>query len=332
MSRYLVVITDYDYPDVDREKAILARIGAEVRAHNHKDENEVIRITRGADAVINQYAPITRRVVEHLSDSCVAIGQYGIGVDTIDVKAATEKGIAVVNVPSYCEHEVAEHALALLLTLARKLPPYDEEVRRLGWDWKTQVPIHRLSGQTLGLVGFGKIARRLVEKVKGFSFQVIAFDPFVEETTMNNLGVWKVALEKLLSDSDFVSIHVPLADGTRNLLSDKELSLMKKEAILINTSRGPVIDQDALCRALSEGKIAAAGLDVFDEEPPGASRSGETLLGLKNVCLTPHVAWYSEESIVDLREKLATDVARVLRGKRPEGFVNPEVKPLSPLQ
>lgn len=329
MSEYLVVITDYDYPDVDTEKMILAEIGAEIRDYQCKDENEVIQVAREANAVINQYALITRRVIEHLSDSCVAIGQYGIGVDTIDVQAATDKGIVVVNVPSYCEDEVAEHALALLLALARKLPSYDGEVRSLGWDWKTQTPIHRLRNRTLGLVGFGRIARKLVEKAHGLSFQVVAFDPFVEESVMKNVGVQKVGLEELLRESDFISIHVPLTDGTRNLLSEKEFSLMKKEAIVINVSRGPVVDQDALFRALSQERIAAAGLDVFYEEPPRASYSGEALLRLKNVCLTPHVAWYSEESIIELRKKLATDIARVLQGKRPEGFVNKEVKPVS---
>lgn len=326
MSRKLVAITDYDYPDVNAETAILEEAGAEVRAYSCKDENEVIEVVGEAHAVINQYAPITRRVIDHLSDSCVAIGQYGIGVDTIDVQAATEKGIVVVNVPSYCEDEVAEHALALLLTLARKLPFYDVEVRRLGWDWKAQAPIHRLRGRTLGLIGFGKIARTLLAKAQGFSFQVMAFDPYIEEEVMTEMGVRKVGLETLLSNSDFISIHVPLTDGTRHLLSDNQFKLMKKDAVIVNVSRGAVVDQDALYRALSKGKIAAAGLDVFYEEPPRAAHSGRALLDLKNVCLTPHVAWYSEESIVELREKLAMDIARVLQGKRPEGFVNPEVK------
>lgn len=327
MSKYSVVITDHDYADVDIEKRILERIGAKVRVYNSKNEEDVIRVTKNANAVINQYAPITHNVIERLTDSCVAVGQYGIGVDTIDVEAATAKGLVVINVPSYCEDEVAEHALALLLTLARKLLLYNDEVRHLGWDWKTQRPIHRLRGQTLGLLGFGHIAQKVVEKARGFAFKVIAFDPFVEGSVMRRRGVQKVTLEQVFSESDFVSIHVALTDKTRGLVSKNEFALLKKGAVIVNVSRGPVIDQDALYRALSEGKIAAAGLDVLHDEPVTARYSGKAILKAKNVCLTPHMAWYSEESIIELREKLAMDIARVLQGKRPTGFVNPEVNP-----
>jgi D-3-phosphoglycerate dehydrogenase len=326
----LVVVTDCDFEDVDIERKILERVNAELRSYNCEDENDVIEIVDEADAVINQYAPITRRVIECLSDSCVAIGQYGIGVDTIDVAAATEKGIVVVNVPSYCEDEVAEHALALLLTLARKLPSYDLEVRRLGWDWKTQAPIHRLSNRTLGLIGFGRIARRLAAKTQGLSLELVAFDPYVKEAVMASMGVRKVDLETLLRSSDLVSVHVPLTEETQNLLSDREFRLMKRDAIIVNVSRGPVIDQDALYEALCQRRLGAAGLDVLYEEPPRAEHSGKGLLDIENVCLTPHVAWYSEESVVELRKKLAGDIARVLQGKDPEGFVNPEVR-LHPL-
>ncbi len=327
MSKKTVVITDYDFPDVETERAILEEVGAKVEAYHCKEEKDVLKIVRQADVVINQYALINRTVISHLGKSCIAIGQYGIGVDTIDVQAATDQGIVVVNVPSYCEDEVAEHALALLLTLARKLPLYDAEVRRGAWDWTTQAPIHRVDRRTLGLVGFGKIARRLAEKVKGLSLVILAFDPFVSEATMQEMGVRKVSLEELLRQSDFISIHAPLTDATRNLISEPQFQLMKEGAILVNVSRGAVLDQDALYRALSERRILAAGLDVFYEEPPRAPHSGDALLKLDNVCLTPHVAWYSEESIIGLREKLARDIAGILQGKKPHGFVNPSVKP-----
>lgn len=326
MGKYQVVITDYDYPDVEMEKKILAKIGAEVLAYHALEETEVIKLVQNADVVINQYAPINKKVIDHLPERCVAIGQYGIGVDTIDVRAATERGIVVINVPSYCEEEVAEHALALLFNLVRKITSYDSEVRRGEWDWKTQAPIHRISGRTLGLIGFGKIARKLASKVRGLSLKVISFDPFVEEGVMKRKGVRKVSLEELLHESDFISVHAPLTEETRHLLSAEEFKKMKREAILINVSRGAVIDQDALFHALSNGVIASAGLDVFHEEPPRESYSGKFLLGLKNVCVTPHVAWYSEQSIIELRTKLATDIAHVLQGKRPFGFVNPQVK------
>ena len=327
MNKKLVVITDYDYPDVETERAILQEMGAEVQAYHYTDEADVLKIVGSADAVINQYAPIGRNVIEHLSERCVAIGQYGIGVDTIDVVAATEAGIVVVNVPSYCEDEVAEHALALLLTLARRLPLYDAEVRRGGWDWTTQAPIRRVRGRTLGLVGFGKIARALVEKVRGLSLEIVAFDPLVREAEMKEVGVRKTSLEDLLRQSDFVSIHVPLVDSTRDLISAPQFQLMKRHAILINESRGAVVDQDALYEVLSERKILAAGLDVLYDEPPRRAHSGEALVKLDNVCLTPHVAWYSEESIVGLREKLARDIGGILKGYKPHGFVNPGVKP-----
>jgi len=320
-----VVITDFEYPDVSIEKRILEEAGAKVNAHQCRTEEDVIRVVAQANAVINQYAPLSRRVIESLDPTCVALGQYGIGVDTIDVAAATERGIVVINVPSYCEDEVAEHALAMLLALARRLPFYDREMRRSLWDYHTQAPIRRIAGQTLGLVGFGKIARKLREKVHGLSLKVVAHDPFVDAQSMKDLEVEPVDLEELLHSADFISVHVPLSEQTRHLLGEKELNLMKSDAVIVNVSRGPVIDQDALARILAGGGIRAAGLDVFCEEPIGEKHSGRALLNLENVCLSPHVAWYSEESIVELREKLAHDVARVLRGKKPQGFVNPEV-------
>ncbi len=326
MYKYLVVVTDYDYPDLNIERKILSRINAEMKEYQCLEENDVIRCVKKANVIINQYAPITRKVIDSLDDTCYAIGQYGIGVDTIDVKAATEKGIVVINVPSYCEDEVAEHVLAMLMALARKILSYNNDVKHSIWDWKTQVPIYKLSNKTLGLIGFGKIAKKLVEKVKGFSFHIIAYDPYIDVSIMNKLGVRKVSLERLLIDSDFISIHVLLVEETKNLLSDEEFLLMKREAIIINASRGPVIDQEALYRALSSGKIAAAGLDVLYNEPPTDIHCGKKLFSLNNICLTPHVAWYSEESTIDLRTKLSMDIVRVLQGIKPEGFVNPNVK------
>jgi D-3-phosphoglycerate dehydrogenase len=327
MSGRRVVITDYDFPDVAVERAILEGVGVEVLAYHCQGAEDVLKVVGDADVVINQYAPITRNVIMHLGKSCVALGQYGIGVDTIDVQAATEQGIVVINVPSYCEEEVAEHALALLLALARRLLRYDAEVRSGTWDWTTQAPIHRMAGRTLGLVGFGKIARKLAEKVQGLSLVIVSYDPLVPAAAMQEMGVRKVSLEELLRQSDFISIHVPLTEATRNLIAEPQFRLMKEDALLVNVSRGAVLDQDALYRALSERRILAAGLDVLTEEPPRAPHHGEALLSLDNTCLTPHVAWYSEESILLLRERLARDVAGILEGKKPNGFVNQSVKP-----
>lgn len=324
-TKWNVVITDFEYPDIEIERSIIEPAGAVVHGYQCKDVNDVIAVVSQAHVVINQYAPITRRVIEHLPPFCKAIAQYGIGVDTIDVPAATERGIMVINVPSYCEDEVAEHALAMMLALARRLPFYDREVRRGVWDYTTQAPIRRLVGQTLGLIGFGKIARKVAQKASGLGLSIISYDPFIAPEIMQKFGVKAVSLDELLRTSDFVSIHVPLQAQTRHLLGERELRLMKKSAVLVNTSRGAIIDQEALYHALKDGTIRAAGLDVFYEEPPSDRFSGSDLLRLENVLLSPHVAWYSEESIVALRTQLAQDVVRVLMGKKPKGLVNSEV-------
>ncbi|MDD5264719.1 MAG: C-terminal binding protein [Candidatus Bipolaricaulis sp.] len=322
MNRWKVVITDYEYGNVDIERATLERAGATVEDHQCKTAADVVAVASDADVVINQYAPITREVIEHLSPTCRAIAQYGIGVDTIDVDAATEHGIIVINVPSYCEDDVAEHALALLLSLARRVTFYDREVRKLLWDYSTQAPITRLRGQTLGLVGFGKIARKVAEKASGFSFRTVVYDPLVDREVVHRAGAESVSLSELVRRADFISIHVPLNAHTRHLIGEAELRLMKPTAVLVNVSRGAVVDQDALVRALAERRIRAAGLDVFRDEPPGKAPGDDHLLRLENTIFTPHVGWYSEQSIVDLRQQLADDVVRVLGGKDPEGFVN----------
>lgn len=324
-TRWSVVITDFEYPDIEIERSIIEPAGAVVRGYHCRDADDVIAVSSQAHVVINQYAPITRRVIEHLPPFCKAIAQYGIGVDTIDVSAATERGIMVINVPSYCEDEVAEHALAMILALARRLPFYDRDVRRGCWDYTTQAPIRRLAGQTLGLIGFGKIARKVAQKASGLALSIISYDPFVAPEIMERFGVSAVSLDELLRTSDFVSIHVPLEAQTRHLLGEKELRLLKPSAVLINVARGPVLDQQALHRLLVEGRIRAAGLDVLEEEPPQEGDESHSLLEVSNAVFSPHVAWYSEESVDKLRRHLATDVVRALRGERPDGLVNPEV-------
>jgi len=326
MSKWNVVITDYEYPDVEIEREILESAGATVHDYQCRTIEDVIEAVGDADVVINQYALITREVIESLGRSCVAIGQYGIGVDTIDVAAATEHGIMVINVPSYCEDEVAEHAIAMMLSLARRIPFYDRDIRQSIWDYTVEAPIQRVRNRTLGLIGFGRIARKVAEKVRGFSLQLLAFDPLVDPDVMREAEVHPVPLDELLENSDFVSVHVPLNAQTRHLLGEKQLRQLKPTAVLVNVSRGQVVDQKALYRCLADHKIRAAGLDVFYEEPPTEKHHGRDLLSLNNAVFSPHVAWYSEESIVDLRRKLASDVARVLQGLAPEGLVNAEVR------
>ena len=318
---WTVVVTDFNYPDLTIEEQELSQWGARVVPAQCATPEEVLAAGRDADALISQYAPITGEVVHGLT-RCRAIGRYGIGVDNIDVQAATERGIAVVNVPSYCEDEVSDHALAMLLSWARKIPHYTEEIRRGTWDWKTGRPIHRLRGQVLGLLGFGKIARLLARKAQALGFRVIAHDPYLPEEVFSQAGVEQVEFDELLSRSDFLSVHVPLTEGTRHLINGEALAKMKPTACLINTSRGPVVDEEALIRALKSGGIAGACLDVTDPEPPNPENP---LLKMSQVLLSPHVAWYSEESQIELRRKIAADIGRALNGLRPVGLVNQEL-------
>jgi D-3-phosphoglycerate dehydrogenase len=319
---WIVVVTDFNYPNLSIEEGELARWNAQVVPAQCTTPEEVLAAGRDADALISQYAPITREAIQGLT-RCKAIGRYGIGVDNIDVAAATERGIAVINVPSYCEDEVSDHALALLLAWARRIPHYTEEIRRGAWDWKTGWPIHRLRGQVLGLLGFGKITRLVTRKAKAFGLEVIAHDPYLPDEAFAEGGVRKVGFDDLLARSDFLSIHVPLTQATRRLINAQALAKMKSTACLINTSRGGVVDEEALIRALQEGRIAGVCLDVTDPEPP----SGENpLLKMPQVLLTPHVAWYSEESQIELRRKIARDIGRALNGLLPVGLMNQELK------
>ena len=321
--RHFVVVTDYNYENLDVEKSVLAKWGATVRGFHCSTPEEVMEVAKEADAIISQYAPITAEVISGLT-RCKAIGRYGIGVDNIEVEAATAKGIAVINVPSYCEEEVSDHALALLLAWARRVVHYTVEIRDGHWDWKSGRPIYRLRVKTLGLLGFGKIARLLARKAQAVGLQVIAHDPYIPPREMSALDVKSVTFEELLARSDFLSVHVPLNKETFHLIDADALSLMKPTACLINTSRGAVIDEGALINALQQSRLAGACLDVLEREPPDPDNP---LLKMPQVILSPHVAWYSEESEGDLRRKLATDIGRALNGLLPEGLVNRELAP-----
>jgi D-3-phosphoglycerate dehydrogenase len=316
MGDATVAVTDYNFPDLSVERRELAGVADVVHAGATTPE-EVVEAAEGAHALLVQYAEITDEVLRELDDLAV-VGRYGIGVDNVDVESATDRGVTVVNVPSYCEDEVAEHALALLLTCERRVVQFDDAVKDGRWDWKLGKPVFRLRGRTLGLAGFGKIPRRVVEKTGGLGLDYVAYDPYVDADEMAELGVEKVDFENLLARSDAISIHVPLTDETRNLFDADAFAAVDDDAVLVNTSRGKVVDDDALADALAAGKVRAAGLDVLPEEPPEES----PLLDRDEVVLTPHVAWYSEDSIDDLRRTLARDVRRILHGEKPENPVN----------
>ncbi len=320
---WTVLISDFNYADNEIERNALAPWGSEIVVAQCTTPQDVIEAGQTVDAIISQYAPITSKVIGALPLRCKVVARYGIGLDTIDVDAATARGIAVVNVPSYCESEVSDHVLALLLSWVRRIPHYAEEIRRGTWDWKTGKPIHRLHGLVLGLLGFGKIAHVLAHKAAMLGLEIVAHDPYVPAAEIEAEGAGPVSRDELFSRSDFLSLHVPLTPETRHTVDEAALALMKPTACLINASRGAVVDETALVSALQSGTLAGACLDVVEDEIPPAN---SPLLRMPQVLLTPHVAWYSEESQAELRRKVSDDVGRALNGLLPHGLVNRQVE------
>jgi D-3-phosphoglycerate dehydrogenase len=314
-----VVLTDYVWESLDVEKKLLEGL-ANLVPLKTKAADEFIDEAKDCDALLNTYAgPITAEVMARMP-KCRIIARYGIGVDTIDLDAATTAGIIVTNNPTYCIEEVAEHTMALLLACARKVALYDRLVRGSRWEVPPGKPMFRMFGRTLGLVGFGNIARQVAARAKGFGLRIVFADPFVTE---GQAPGEKVELYELLADSDFVSLHPPLTPQTRKIINDETLSRMKSTAFLINCSRGPVVDTDALVRALDAKAIAGCALDTTDPEP---LPDPHPLRGRDNVIITPHVAWYSEQALVGLQAGAPGEVRRALMGEWPVNVVNPAVK------
>jgi len=309
-----IVVTDYDFGDLSIESETLEGSSVELRGEHARTPEEVIDAAAGADALLVQYAEITADVFEALD--LQAVGRYGIGVDSIDLEAASEHGVPVVNVPDYCIEEVPTHTLALLLACVRKIPSYDREIKGGEWDWTAGKPIRRLTGATLGLVGFGKLPRRLIELVEGFDLEVLVYDPYVDAAEIEAAGAEKVDLDVLLERARYVSIHAPLTEETRHLIDAGALERMREDAIVVNTARGPLIDVDALFEAIEAGEIAGAGLDVLPEEPPS-----EPPLDHDAVVYTPHVAFYSEASEETMRRTVTEDVLGLLRSEAPRNPV-----------
>ena len=316
-----VVLTDYVWDSLEVEKKTLAGL-AELVPLQTKKPDEFIAQAADCDALLNTYAgPITAEVMGKMP-KCRIIARYGIGVDTIDLDAATAAGIIVTNNPTYCIEEVAEHAMALLLACARKVAFYDREVRAGRWAVPPGKPLFRLAGSTLGLVGFGNIARQVAVRAAAFGMKVLYCDPNVKPGQFEAPGQ-KTELNDLLAASDYVSLHPPLMPQTRKMISDDALGRMKKTAFLINCARGPIIDTDALVRALDGRKIAGCALDTVDPEP---LPDPHPLRGRDNVVLNPHAAWYSEQAMVGLQSGAPNEVRRVLSGEWPVNVVNRAVK------
>jgi D-3-phosphoglycerate dehydrogenase len=324
MAPLKVVITDFDYGDNEVERAILAPVGAEVVALQAKAEDDLLDAVRDCDAVMNQYARVGAKAISAMRQ-CRVIARYGVGVDIVDVEAATERGILVTNVRDYCTEEVADHAIALWLALARKLCQYDRATHEGTWHWRSGRPVHRLRGQTMGVVSFGKIGQAIAARARAFGVAVVAYDPYLAPEAIRAAGAEPVGKDELLARADVVMMQVPMTGETRHFLGPAEFARMRPGVFVVNTGRGPTVDNRALYEALLAGQVAGAGLDDPEEEP--AKRASwdpkdNPLFSLPNVIVTPHSAYYSEESIRLARETAASEVARVLTGERPRNPVN----------
>jgi D-3-phosphoglycerate dehydrogenase len=315
-SKGTVLIADYDFGDVNIEQAIIESAGFELRAAQCKNEDEVIEHGRDADGVLAQYAPIGARAINAFT-RCRVISRYGTGVDIVDVEAATRRGIQVTNAPNeWCAEEVADHAVALWLAATRKICQYDRAVRRGEWRWQTGHPIWRLRGRVFGLLSFGAIARSIAERVRPFGVDIWTHDPFLDAAEIQRQDVRPVSFDQLVEAADYLVIQAPLTPQTRHLFNRATLRRMKPTAILINTARGPIVEDTALRQALVEGWIAGAALDDIEEEPAKQRdwRPNNPLLQLENVIITPHAAYYSQESIGAVRRIAAEEAVRVLSG------------------
>jgi D-3-phosphoglycerate dehydrogenase len=324
MSRFKVVITDFDYGDNDIERSILEPIGARIVALQAKREDDLFEEARDCDAIINQYARVGARTIAAMHQ-CKVIARYGVGVDIVDVKAATQKKIRVTNVRDYCTEEVADHAIAMWLAMARKLAEYDRSTHNGTWHWRAGKPVHRLRDRTMGIVSFGQIGRAIAARALSFGVKLVVYDPYIEADAVTRIGGEIVEKDELLRRSDFVMMQVPMTEETRHFLGPREFEIVKPGALVVNTGRGPTIDNAALYAALVSGRVAGAALDDPEEEPAKRaswSPSGNPLFSLPNVIVTPHVAYYSEESIELARKIASQEVARVLTGGEPNNPVN----------
>jgi D-3-phosphoglycerate dehydrogenase len=305
MSR--VVITDCDHGSIDIELAVFRAAGHEVVLERCKTEQETIAATDRADALLAQYAPITDAVME-AAPRLRVIGRYGVSLDTVDRPAAAARGIRVVNVPDYCVGEVADHAIALMLAMTRGIVGYDRAIHDGDWDFRVTGPLRRGSTLRMGLIGLGRIGGATARRALALGYEVVASDP--APTPVD--GVALIEQEELLATSDVVSLHCWLDPSTRHLLDAPALARMRRGALLVNTSRGGLIDQSALVDALRSGHLGGAALDVLEREP---IERGDPLLSLPNVILTPHAAFYSQDSLVEMKRRVAEEIVAALRNE-----------------
>ena len=309
----LVVVTDSPFPSLDPAKKALEDANAEVVQAPSSSEEDIIKAAENADAILVTYAKLNENILRSLKN-CKAIGRFGIGVDNIDLKVAGELGISVNYVPDYCLDEVSDQAMAMIISMARKIPQSNKLVQSGRWEMPAVVPMYRLRGKTVGLIGFGNIPRLMAPKAQAFGFNVIASDPYAPKELFEKYGVESVSMDELYERSDFISVHAPLLPETKGLVNKDAFKKMKDTAIIVNTARGPLINEKDLIEALDKNEIGGAGLDVVETEP---LPKNSPLIGRDNVILAPHTAFYSVEALEELQTKAASDVARVLNGEEP---------------
>ena len=316
-----MVLIEHGYSSVEHERRIISAADGEFIDAESLPLADALRLCEEAEGILCRRLEITAAMI-HRFRRCKILMRYGVGTDNVELDAATTAGIIVGHVPGYCVDEVSTHAVALLLACVRKVVVTHEKVQRGAWDVHRSDPIFRFAGRTLGLVGLGKIGSAVARKLCGWNLRLLATDPYVEPERAESLGVQMVPLETLFRESDYISLHCPLLPETRHLVSRETLAMMRHGALVINTSRGPVVDTSALFQSLSEGRLAGAGLDVFEEEPLPIT---SPLRVHPAVILSDHTAWYSEEAQLELQRTAAQEVARVCTGGLPLSLANPDV-------
>ena len=318
MAKYRVLIADSRYPGYEEEKSVLREIDAELVIERSDKEDVLAGLVGNIDGLIVNLAPVTAKVIKAMK-RCKCISRYGVGYDNVDVAALKGTGIYLANVPDYCAEDVSDQAMALFMDAVRKTVRKDRHVRNGEWNLTGLQEVYRIAGKTFGFVGFGMIARTVHRKLSGFNLgRVLVADPFVSAEAARKAGVELVSLETLLKESDYISMHAPVLPSTKGMIGAAQFAMMKKTAILINTARGPLIDEAALIDALKTGKIACAGLDVFVKEPLPMDSE---LRKLDNLTLTDHAGWYSKESIVELKTKAARNIVDTLKNGKPKYVV-----------
>lgn len=315
--RFKIVITDLLFPGFDIEETILGPLDVEFYKEKLANEQDLIEAAKDADALMGIFFPVTRGAIVQMERMKI-FSVWGVGTNHIDVKAASEKGIVVANVPDYCMDEVSSHAVSLILGCARQISQHDRLLQKGEWAYGS-IPLTRFAGKTVGIVGLGAIGRSVAEKLAGFHVNVIGYDDYISQAVMESVHVKKVTFDELLAESDFISIHTPLTDETYHLFGETQFKQMKNSAYIVNTSRGGVIDENALREALDAGDIAGGGLDVFEKEPPAPEQG---LIGHPKLTLTPHIGWKSGGAMNECREKAAEAVKAALTGEEPRSVVN----------